>query len=71
MCSAEYAYELDGHREAGAAFEARYWSPETLRTGLAHAGLTVDARWGRYDGTPWDEATADCLLVEAHRSTPG
>lgn len=64
-CTVRYEYRTPGHRPVVAEYEARYWSPDELRTQLARAGLAVQALWGDYDGAPWDPRRSPSLLVSA------
>jgi SAM-dependent methyltransferase len=68
-CSADYEYTADGGAGASttAHFEARYWSPEELRSRLAAAGLEITGWWGGYHQEAWSPRSSQHLVVEATR----
>lgn len=68
-CSANFEYAYVGGQSTAihAQFEARYWSPEELRSRLAAAGLTVSGWWGSYNGESWDAQRSQHLIAEARR----
>jgi SAM-dependent methyltransferase len=64
-CRARFEYARAGTPVGVSEFSARAWTPGGLRSGLAAAGLVIDALWGDYNRAEWDPDTSSKLVAVA------